>query len=142
MASRREFCKSTILAAGACSLGGAFLLNSCGTSKALTTDYSVIGKELKIRLSAFSEKSHLVFDDNKLEIPVYVSKHSEIYFQAFLMKCTHRNCTVTATGPVMVCPCHGSEFNNKGQVLTGPASEPLLEFKIKKTESELIVAVT
>lgn len=140
MGTRRDFCKKTLLATGACSLGGAFLLDSCGTAtKAVATDYSVSENKLNIDLSAFADKKYLVFDDNKLELPIYVAKLKDGTYKAFLMRCTHRGCTVQAQGSIMVCPCHGAEFNNQGQVLTGPATQALAEFKTTKTKTQLIV---
>ena len=142
MASRREFCKKTFLAAGACSLGGAFFLEACSsTSLALADTYTIIEKELKVQLSAFGTKKQLVFDDKKLEHPIYVSKLEDGTYRAFLMQCTHRGCTVQAQGSIMVCPCHGAEFNNNGKVLAGPASESLPEFKTSKNTTELTVYI-
>ena len=40
--------------------------------------------------------------------------------------CTHAGCTVNYQGGVLLCPCHGSQFNAQtGAVLQGPASIPL-----------------
>lgn len=40
--------------------------------------------------------------------------------------CTHRSCVVTLRGGHgFRCPCHGSEFDSTGHVLTGPAKRDL-----------------
>src|SRR4029450_10130592 len=48
---------------------------------------------------------------------------------AFDDTCTHEECSLAEgelDGPVVVCPCHGSEFDVRtGDVLTPPALEPL-----------------
>jgi Rieske Fe-S protein len=47
-------------------------------------------------------------------------------FAAFDMTCTHAGCLTTITaGQRFDCPCHGSRFSNDGQVLRGPALDPL-----------------
>jgi cytochrome b6-f complex iron-sulfur subunit len=43
--------------------------------------------------------------------------------------CTHMACTITGfQGGTYVCPCHGSQFNTSGAVLSGPAPFPLQQF--------------
>jgi cytochrome b6-f complex iron-sulfur subunit len=41
--------------------------------------------------------------------------------------CTHLGCTVKwhADQNRFICPCHGSQYNDQGVVLQGPASRPL-----------------
>jgi len=50
-------------------------------------------------------------------------------FNAFSMYCTHQGCTTDIVqGSKFVCPCHGSEFSNSGNVLQGPATLKLTQF--------------
>ena len=44
-----------------------------------------------------------------------------------LAKCTHLGCTVAwnGTSGQVECPCHGARYNLHGEVLNGPAREPL-----------------
>jgi Rieske Fe-S protein len=41
--------------------------------------------------------------------------------------CTHLGCTVAWNGAngQVECPCHGARYNLHGEVLNGPAREPL-----------------
>jgi len=51
--------------------------------------------------------------------------------------CTHQTCIVgfqTKTD-LFECPCHGSRFTSKGEVLNGPAKEPLPFFKLSVSEN-------
>jgi len=59
-------------------------------------------------------------------------------FRAISIVCTHLGCLYKwapqgATGhefPHFVCPCHGSQFTNKGEYVTGPASRSLDQFEV------------
>jgi Rieske Fe-S protein len=41
------------------------------------------------------------------------------------LTCTHLGCTVRATEQGFSCPCHGSRFGRRGEVLKGPAPRAL-----------------
>lgn len=56
-------------------------------------------------------------------------------------RCTHLGCTVPwvdAEGQFH-CPCHGSIYDKKGQVLAGPAPRPLDLYPAEVVNNELIV---
>jgi cytochrome b6-f complex iron-sulfur subunit len=44
--------------------------------------------------------------------------------------CTHLGCVVTQTNEGFLCPCHGSNFDNEGEVLSGPAPRALDWLKV------------
>lgn len=65
-------------------------------------------------------------------------------YKAFTSVCTHEGCTVNGyANQRMICPCHGSEFNQNGQRVAGPAPTSLREFPVtfNSTAQTLTVAV-
>ena len=65
-------------------------------------------------------------------------------YRAFTSICTHEGCTVTGySGGRMICPCHGSEYNQNGQVVNGPAPSNLREYAVtmNSTAQTLTIAV-
>lgn len=46
-------------------------------------------------------------------------------FYAISSVCTHLGCNVKHGGRGFACPCHGSQFDENGQVVQGPAPKPL-----------------
>ena len=55
--------------------------------------------------------------------------------------CTHQGCTVDWKDSEFVCPCHQSKFSAEGEVLNGPASEPLKKYEAKVEGSSVLVKV-
>lgn len=53
--------------------------------------------------------------------------HEGDQFRVVSAICTHLGCTVRWSEQDLrwKCPCHGSNFNDKGQVIKGPAARPL-----------------
>ncbi|HEX9767530.1 MAG TPA: Rieske 2Fe-2S domain-containing protein [Kiloniellales bacterium] len=70
----------------------------------------------------------------------YISRLDEGLL-AMWHRCTHLGCTVPwieAEGRFN-CPCHGSIFNTRGEVLAGPAPRPLDLFTIEIKDGEVWV---
>jgi len=53
---------------------------------------------------------------------------------AMTLTCTHAGCDMSSRGRVsktgIVCNCHGSEFDENGAVVAGPASAPLQHYEV------------
>lgn len=64
---------------------------------------------------------------------------------AFDDVCTHAHCSLSEgelEGTAIECPCHGSRFDvTTGEVLDGPAADPLETFEVREEGGELQVAV-
>lgn len=56
--------------------------------------------------------------------------------------CTHRACPLIWNGDEKFwdCPCHGSRFSPDGQVLRGPAQEPLHALRHVVTDGQIGLA--
>lgn len=66
-------------------------------------------------------------------------------FFAFGDTCTHQGCSLAEgelDGTTVTCPCHGSQFNvATGDVLHGPAREPVQSYSVRMQENALRVEV-
>src|ERR1700690_1693820 len=51
-------------------------------------------------------------------------------FRCLSAVCTHLGCTVNRAGHGYHCPCHGSVFNDQGNVVSGPAPRGLEWFQV------------
>lgn len=49
--------------------------------------------------------------------------------------CTHLGCILNKTTEGFECPCHGSKYNNKGEVLAGPAPTDLKWYGMHKAHN-------
>ena len=57
--------------------------------------------------------------------------HAESGYYALSLVCTHLGCTLNMDTGRLSCPCHGSEFDRGGKVLTGPAERPLQRLQVE-----------
>lgn len=62
----------------------------------------------------------------------YLVRLADGGFVALYRKCTHLGCSVpwVQHAEKFICPCHGSEFEQDGQVLNPPAPRPLDRFPV------------
>lgn len=70
---------------------------------------------------------------------VVVAQPEEGQVVAYTAKCTHKGGTVAVVGDKLQCPLHQSEFNwDTGEVLKGPAEEPLPEVTVMVEGDEVV----
>lgn len=132
---RRKFIQKT----GKVCLGaltGGSMLSAC--AKVYYAQYAVEDNSIKVSKSEFTVRDAVVIKDDRLPAPIYLLKEGES-FSAVLMLCTHKECEVAPFGQELHCPCHGSEFTNKGKLLTGPAEEDLKKFKVTSNDSFIFI---
>ncbi|MGZ5212473.1 MAG: Rieske (2Fe-2S) protein [Actinomycetota bacterium] len=65
---------------------------------------------------------------------------------AFSDICTHRQCNLSLGGEIegtsITCECHGSMFDmTTGDVLEGPATEPIAIYPVREENGELSIEV-
>jgi 3-phenylpropionate/trans-cinnamate dioxygenase ferredoxin component len=64
-------------------------------------------------------------------------------FHAFDDTCTHAGCSLAGGDleeTAVICPCHGSEFDvTSGEVLQGPAREPVATYETRVEDGSLKV---
>jgi Rieske Fe-S protein len=58
-------------------------------------------------------------------------------FVVFSNRCTHVGCPAQATAAGFSCPCHGSQFDERGDRIAGPAVRPLDRFQWEIRQDEL-----
>jgi cytochrome b6-f complex iron-sulfur subunit len=56
-------------------------------------------------------------------------------FYAISTTCTHLGCVVKWSGDEFHCPCHGSQFDQSGGIIKGPAPKGLVWHKIERLSS-------
>jgi cytochrome b6-f complex iron-sulfur subunit len=135
---RRDFLRSCLLACA----GGAMVSVALASCKNV---YSVTGTEsdnkVKVAKTEFTDekgaaRGFILVRHTRLEFPVCIYKSGETY-TALSTKCTHSGCEIQPNATSLVCPCHGSEFSNKGKVMNPPAEQDLKQY-IVTTDNEYI----
>ena len=62
-------------------------------------------------------------------------------FAALASVCTHQACEITGyAGQTFVCPCHGSQFDASGRVLSGPAPTALRQYTTQFANGVLTIS--
>lgn len=125
---------------------GSILVTAAGTA-ALSGQYLspnvLLEPPLKFRagkVEDFPEGSVTLIEDQK----TYVVRAKEGSLYAMSAVCTHLGC-ITAWDPtagIIRCPCHGSQYDRGGNVLTGPAPRPLPHYALTLNDQKQLVVDT
>ncbi len=141
---RKEFIKTC----GIACLGGSALsvfLQSCASANyfaqtSLNENKIILPKIefIKTQDDKTSQRKYVLVKTEKLNFPICIYKTGEEY-TALLLECTHKGCELHPSGDFLICPCHGSEFTNKGIVQNPPAEENLKTFLITTDHENIYI---
>lgn len=70
--------------------------------------------------------------------PVVLSRDGDSV-TALLGICTHQGCSVRMEPEYILCPCHNSRFTWEGEVISGPADEPLPPLAVTVENGQVVV---
>jgi cytochrome b6-f complex iron-sulfur subunit len=132
---RKDFIKTC----GMVCLGGLAVtafLEGCASASYFAQS-SVSGDKITIKKTEFEQlengktipRKFVLVKTEKYNFPICIYKTGTDEFSALLLECTHKGCELRPQGEYLVCPCHGSEFSNKGVVQNPPAEQNLQTFK-------------
>ena len=141
---RKEF----IQQCGKICLGGILmggLLESCAGNYYATT--TLVNNQITIKKSEFFEvkngiskpRKYVLVKNEKLNFPISVYKINEDTYSALYMECTHNSCELNPQGDFLICPCHGSEFNNLGKVQNPPAETDLKKYNVTSDHENIYI---
>ena len=121
---RRKLIKTLIFSVISLPLIGRFLIPRMTHRKAL----------LRVKKEKVPGGGALIFGQKKIAV---VRKNQDIY--AINLTCTHLGCTVNATTKGFACPCHGSVFTTRGDVVKGPADGPLKKLVVEEQGDDVLI---
>ena len=144
--NRREFVKDTLTGIGTVAFGSFMLVNQSGCSS--PTEPNNSDETITVDLS-LSENSALLVVGGALALGsnvidskgILLYRQSDTNVLAFSRNCTHNSCTIDSfQNGTSTCPCHGSQFNTSGNVVVGPAVNPLTQYSAAIADN--IVTIT
>lgn len=121
------------------------LLPSCSATRyipgRLAADGLTISKDefTMTRNGKPAYRSFIIVRNDALQYPICIYRFSDQEYSALWMQCTHQGAELQVSGDSLQCPAHGSEFNNKGMVTSGPADNSLRTFPIKVSNNEVFI---
>ena len=102
---------------------------------------TVRGNRVAIARSEFEATRFALVDIPGVPLPLYVYRHDNGTFTAVSTRCMHRGCQVEPVDGHLVCPCHGSEYTNQGEVLKGPTLQPLNRYEVVADEESVVITL-
>jgi Rieske Fe-S protein len=141
---RREFIINTCNAClGVGALGA--LLSGCSTTHYVAGKLNQDGvlidtNDFKVNNNGKSSwRSYIIVRNEELKFPICIYRFSETEYSALWMQCAHQGAEVQVAGSRLQCPAHGSEFDNRGRVTNGPATNDLRSFPITVNNHQLFI---
>jgi cytochrome b6-f complex iron-sulfur subunit len=127
----------------------AAILQSCATTNYFAKS-TVNNKIITLKKTEFIsiekdktiQRKYVLVKPEQFNFPICIFKLSDTEYSAVLMECTHSSCELHNQGDFLQCPCHGSEFSNKGIVQNPPAEHNLKTFLIKLDNENIYIKIS
>ena len=135
---RRNFVKQSCtmcLAVGAGLVVGS--ISSCATLPVYKT--TMANNKVTVPISLFAQSDFQVIQPKDLFYNIGLRKESNGTYTALLLRCTHADNQLMATGNGFKCSLHGSVFDKEGQVTQGPAERPLKKYPTEIISDQIII---
>jgi len=127
--NRREFLERVEGISGGVVAGG-LSLSLSGCLGFHYVNSSLSGNRLIVRQEDLQGNDFALIQPPGNHLPLYLYRVQPGAFSAVSTRCMHRGCQVEPAADHLVCPCHGSEYTNTGEVLKGPTQRPLRRFPV------------
>ena len=98
-----------------------------------------MNNSVQVPLNIFDTKPFQVISPKKYAYEVAVEKKQDGTYKALLLKCTHYANQLIPTGNGFTCNAHGSRFDKEGEVLKGPAAQPLKQLQVTINNQNLFI---
>lgn len=143
--SRRDFINKSAKTIGGIAVGSFVVsfINACSSDDSSPTSPDNGGgngsgsTQIKIDISLPENSSLqtvgglLTLGSNEIDPQgIFLYRESETSVIAFSRECTHQQCQVGAfaSNEIAACPCHGSTYDKRGNVVSGPAVASLKRY--------------
>jgi cytochrome b6-f complex iron-sulfur subunit len=136
--NRRRFLEQ-LEAASALGLAGSIGLPLTGCIGFHYVNATMTGSRMSIAVREFERGPFVLVDRPDDTHPLYVFRHPDGAFTAVSTRCMHQGCQVEPDAGHLICPCHGSEYTNDGQILKGPTPLPLVRFPARLVGDQVVI---
>jgi len=141
---RREFIKNSCTACLSLTVLSSLAV-SCSATKYVSG--VIVENGINVSKNDFAVKqkggtaysSFIIVRNEALQYPICIYRFNEDEYSALWMKCTHQGAELQASGDVLQCAAHGSEFNNRGMVRNGPAISNLRTFPVTVSQDQVFI---
>jgi cytochrome b6-f complex iron-sulfur subunit len=132
---RRNFIKNTCLTCAALAVG--ITIESC--QKNNNVQPTSVNFTLDLTTSSNAALNNI--GGSVIQNGAVVIRTSSSTFAAFSDTCTHAGCSVSysSSSKQFLCPCHGGVFDSNGNVVSGPPTSALPQYKTSLSGNILTV---
>jgi len=115
------------------------MLPGCGPAAYQVIHTDIHDDLIDIPLTGFAQSPLQLVRPKGWLYAIAVRKKEDNTYAALLLKCTHQDNQLTASGNGFTCSLHGSSFNNEGAVTRGPAERALKQYTVTTDQTNLTI---